>query len=127
MLNSCVMHRPKSGSLKMAEAALKRQPKRPHFIEEWAEGAGFEDQAALGTALNADKSVVSRWYAGTSPGTDWQLKLCALFGYPNEPEIIFQHPDSVWFSRFFRDRPDDEIGRMKKLLEDVFPPPKSSD
>jgi hypothetical protein len=118
----CVMRKPKPGSQKLAEAARKRQPKRPHFIQEWAERAGFDDQAALVEALDADKSVVSRWYGGASPGEEWQLKLCALFGHPNQPEIIFQHPDSVWFTRFFRNREEDEIERMKKMLEAAFPP-----
>ena len=110
----------------MAEAARKRQPKRPHFIPEWAKKTGYEDQAELVEALDADKSVVSRWYSGASPGEDWQLKLCALFGYPNHPEIIFQHPDTVWFSDFFRGREEHEIDRMKKMLEAAFPPDKAT-
>jgi hypothetical protein len=100
----------------------KRQPKRPHFIPEWAEKTGFEDQADLVEALGADKSVVSRWYSGTSPGEDWQLKLCALFGYPNQPDIIFQHPNTVWLSRFMQNRENDEIERIKTALEASFPP-----
>lgn len=110
----------------MAEAARKRQPKRPHFIPEWAEKTGFEDQAALVEALDADKSVISRWYGGASPGEDWQLKLCALFGYPNQPDIIFHHPNSIWFSQFVRNRDDDEVERMKRLLEAAFPLEKST-
>ena len=121
MFNDCGMRNPKSGSQKLVELARQRQPTRPHFIPKWAERTGYKDQAALVKALDADKSVVSRWYAGASPGRDWQLKLCKLFGYPNEPGIIFEDPDTIWFSRFFRGREDDEIVRMQKLLQDVFP------
>lgn len=98
----------------------KKQPKRPHFIPEWAVKSGFKKQAALVEALDCDKSLVSRWYKGASPGEEWQLKLCALFEYPNNPEIIFQHPDSVWFMEFFRNRKEGEIDRMKRMLEAAF-------
>lgn len=115
------MRNPKSRSRKVVDADRKRQPKRPHFIPEWAKKSGYDDQAELVEALDADKSVVSRWYSGASPGEDWQARLSTLFGFPNQPEIIFQHPDTVWFSRFFRDREEGEIERMKKMLEAAFP------
>lgn len=121
----CVMRKPKSGTMKLVEAARARQPKRPHYIPEWAERTGFKNQAALVEALDADKSVVSRWYDGTSPGVDWQLQLCALFGYPNKPEIIFQHPQDVWLSQFARGLDDEQFERMQKMLELQFPAARS--
>lgn len=99
-----------------------KQPRRPHFIPEWAEKCGFEDQADLVEEIGADKSVVSRWYAGASPGEEWQLKLAAAFGHEGEPEIIFRHPDDDWLTRFFRGRSKDEIERAKTMLEAAFPP-----
>jgi hypothetical protein len=98
-----------------------KQPRRPHFIREWAEKCGFEDQVDLVEALEADKSVVSRWYAGASPGEEWQHKLAALFGHEGEPEIIFRHPDDDWLGRWLRGRSEDEISRAKQLLETAFP------
>lgn len=95
-----------------------RQPRRPHFIPEWAAARNLT-QADLAAELNADKSVVSRWFNGTTPGLEWQAKLAALFHC--EPEALFRHPDDDWFARFFRDRQRDEIDRMKTMLEAAFP------
>ena len=96
-----------------------KQPRRPHFIPDWAERRGYDTQNELAEALGADKSVVSRWYNGTSPSTEWQEKLAALFDC--EPEGLFRHPDDDWLSRFFRDRSIDELNRMKQMLEAAFP------
>lgn len=104
-------------------AHRRRQPRRPHFIPEWAERKGYESQADLVEALGADKSVVSRWYAGASPSEDWQKKLVALF-HCEEPDGIFRHPDDDWLARFFRDRSPDEVQRIKQTLEAAFPAKK---
>ena len=96
-----------------------KQPRRPHFIAEWAEKRGYPSQAELATALEADKSVVSRWYSGTSPSQEWQEKLAILFSC--EREALFRHPDDDWISKFFRDRSLDELNRMKQMLEAAFP------
>lgn len=96
-----------------------KQPRRPHFIEEWAKKRGYETQAELAAELDADKSVVSRWYSGTSPSEDWQKKLAALFDC--ETESLFRHPDDDWMARFFRDRSADELERMRQMLEAAFP------
>lgn len=101
-----------------------KQPHRPHFIREWAEHRGFLKQTDLAKALGADKSVVSRWYNGTSPTEDWQQRLAALFHC--DPESIFRHPDDDWFAKFFRNRQREEIDRMKKMLEAAFPQNRKS-
>lgn len=97
----------------------RAQPRRPHFIPEWAERRGYETQSDLAEALSADKSVVSRWYNGTSPSEDWQTRLAALFHC--ERESLFRHPDDDWLARFFRDRDDNEMSRIKQMLEAAFP------
>ncbi len=95
-----------------------KQPRRPHFIQEWAELRSLS-QADLARELDADKSVISRWYSGTTPGVEYQEKLAALFHC--DPEALFRHPDDDWLSRFFTNRSRDEVERMKAMLEAAFP------
>lgn len=96
-----------------------RQPRRPHYIRQWAEKRGIESQAELAAELGVDKSVVSRWFAGSTPSEEHQEKLAAFF--QTERESLFRHPDDDWLSRFFRDRNADELERMKAMLEAAFP------
>lgn len=102
-----------------------KQPRRPHFIPEWAETRRYETQIELANALEADKSVISRWYNGATPSLDWQEKLAALFQI--DREALFRHPDDDWIARFFRGRSQDERDRMKKMLEAAFPPKTGTD
>lgn len=95
-----------------------KQPRRPHFIQEWAERRNLS-QADLARELDADKSVVSRWFSGTTPGLEWQEKLAGLFHC--DPEALFRHPDDDWVSKFFRDRSQEELERMRTMLEAAFP------
>lgn len=99
-----------------------KQPNRPHFIEEWAETRGYKTQSELAAALEADKSVISRWYRGSTPSLEWQEKLSACFQI--ERESLFRHPDDDWLSRFFRNRSREELERMKTMLEAAFPVPR---
>ena len=96
-----------------------KQPNRPHYIPEWAEHRGFVTQAELAEELNVDKSVVSRWYSGGSPGKRHQVALAELFQC--ERESLFRHPDDDWLTRFFRDKTREEVQRAKTLLEAAFP------
>lgn len=73
----------------------------------------------MAAELDADKSVVSRWYGGTTPGEEWQKRLAALFDC--EPESLFRHPDDDWLARFLKGRDREEIERIKKTLESAFP------
>lgn len=95
-----------------------KQPRRPHFIPDWAEKRGLS-QADLARETGADKSIVSRWYSGASPSVEWQERLAAFFHC--DPESIFRHPDDDWIARFFRNRSAEEVERAKKLLEAAFP------
>jgi transcriptional regulator with XRE-family HTH domain len=96
-----------------------KQPRRPHYVQEWAEYRGYKSQAELIEASGADKSTVSRWYSGSSPSVEWQIKLAELFDC--EPESLFRHPDDDWFAKFFADREREEIERMKISLQASFP------
>lgn len=97
-----------------------KQARRPHYIPQWAEKRGLK-QADIAAELGADKSLVSRWFAGATPREKWQEALAALFGFEGEPEIIFRHPDEDWLSRFFAGRRAEEIERIKATLETAFP------
>lgn len=102
-----------------------KQPRRPHFVPEWAETRRYLTQIELANALEADKSVISRWYNGSTPSLDWQEKLAALFEI--EREALFRHPDDDWIATFFRNRSKDERERMKHMLELAFPPKTGTD
>jgi len=95
-----------------------KQPRRPHFIKEWAELRGLKP-VDLAKQLGADKSLVSRWFSGSTPGIEYQNRLASLFGC--EPESIFRHPDDDWMTRFLRNRSREEIEQIKKTLEVAFP------
>lgn len=100
-----------------------RQPRRPHYIAEWAERRHMS-QADLARELGADKSVISRWFAGSTPGTEWQQRLSDLFEI--EPESLFRSPDDDWLARFFAGRQREEIERIKQMLEVAFPSKKKN-
>lgn len=95
-----------------------RQPRRPHHIKDWADARGLT-QADLSRELGADKSLISRWFAGTTPNVEYQERLAALF--QTDPEALFRHPDDDWITKFFADRERDEVERIKSTLETAFP------
>jgi len=95
-----------------------KQPRRPHFIREWAERRHLT-QADLARELGADKSLVSRWFNGSTPGVDWQQRLAALFHC--EEDALFRHPDDDWIRRFFEGRSREEIEHIRRSLETIFP------
>lgn len=102
----------------------KRQPNRPHYIKEWAEKRGLR-QVDIATELEIEKSVVSRWFSGGTPSRDYQVKLAALFvadndGSDSDPALIFRHPDDDWLRRFMQQRTDEEVRRIKAMLEAAF-------
>jgi transcriptional regulator with XRE-family HTH domain len=101
-----------------------KQPRRPHFIPEWAETRRLT-QADLARELDADKSVISRWFSGSTPSLEYQERLAALFAC--EPASLFRHPDDDWLSRFFTRRSREEIDKMKQMLEIAFPQKNGTD
>jgi transcriptional regulator with XRE-family HTH domain len=96
-----------------------KQPNRPHYIQAWAEHRGFMRAVDLAEALEVDKSLISRWYNGSTPNAESQNKLAALFHC--DREALFRHPADDWMSRFFEERTSEEIERMKTMLEAAFP------
>ncbi|PZU95603.1 MAG: XRE family transcriptional regulator [Chelatococcus sp.] len=100
------------------EIHRSKQPRRPHHIADWAEARGLK-QADIVRETGADKSVVSRWFSGSTPGVEWQEKLAALF--ETDPESLFRDPNDDWIKRFFERRSREEIERIKATLEAAFP------
>jgi transcriptional regulator with XRE-family HTH domain len=100
-----------------------KQPRRPHFIPEWADRRNLS-QADLARELGADKSIVSRWYSGASPGVEWQQRLAALFHC--DPDDLFRSPDDDWLKRFFEDRTPEEIKHIQHSLSVLFPKKSNS-
>ena len=96
---------------------LSKQPRRPHYIEKWTRTKGWR-QADLVRELGADKGIVSRWFAGATPGVEWQEKLAAIFSI--QPEDLFSDPADRWFREFVRGRTDEEIEHIKRSLEVTF-------
>lgn len=107
-----------SGMSDISKIHQGKQPRRPHHVEDWARKRGM-NQAQLAREIGADKSLVSRWYSGSTPSLDWQERLAALFHI--EEESLFRHPDDDWISRFLQGREEDEIERIKSTLETAFP------
>lgn len=95
-----------------------KQPRRPHYVKEWAEKRQMRP-VDLATELNVDKSLVTRWYQGSTPSEDSLAKLGALFGV--EPEAIFRDPDEDWLARLLRGRDREEIQRIISTIETAFP------
>jgi len=107
----------------VAKMRPTKQPRRPHHIQQWAERKHLT-QAQLVDELGADKSIVSRWYSGSSPSVEWQAKLAAFFGC--EPEGLFRDPNDYWLSQFLKGRDQEEVDRIRATLETAFPARKKT-
>jgi transcriptional regulator with XRE-family HTH domain len=103
---------------KIVQIHAGKQPRRPHYIREWADLRGLK-AVEIARAIDADKSLVSRWFGGATPTVDYQERLGALFG--TTPEGLFRHPDDDWLTRFFADRSREEVERIKATMETAFP------
>lgn len=104
--------------VEVAKIHASKQPKRPHYIKEWATRRRLK-QSDLARELGADKSLVSRWFNGSTPGEEWQEKLAAFFDC--DREALFRDPDDDWLRRFFQGRSQDEIEHIKASMEITFP------
>lgn len=104
--------------VKVVQIHAGKQPRRPHYIREWADLRGLK-AVEIARAIEADKSLVSRWFGGATPTVEYQARLSALFG--TTPEGLFRHPDDDWLTRFFADRSREEVERIKRTMETAFP------
>jgi transcriptional regulator with XRE-family HTH domain len=91
-----------------------RQPRRPHHVQAWAEKRGLS-QADIAREIGVDKSVVSRWFSGSTPSHSHQQALAGLFHV--EPESLFRDPDEDWISRLLRDATPEERAKVRSVVE----------
>lgn len=98
-----------------------KQPRRLHFIPEWAEKRGLS-QADIVRELGGDvnKSTVSRWFAGSIPQEKHIVPLAELLAM-DDPVSLFRHPDDDWMARFLNGRTEEEVERIKATLAAAFP------
>ena len=101
-----------------------KQGRRPHFIPQWAERRNLT-QADIAREIGADKSLVSRWFSGSTPSVDWQARLAGLFSC--EADALFRDPALDWIARFLAGRKAEEIERIKRTLENAFPKKDGTD
>lgn len=106
-----------------------KQPVRRHYIAEWLEVRGMSPMDLL-AALNdpersidlaeVDKSQVYRWLKGQLPHPPMQLRIKEVLELDDAGDLL-RPPENDWFAQFIKDRDEDEIARMKLMLETAFP------
>lgn len=103
---------------KSEKISEQKQPRRPHYIKQWAEKKGLK-AIELAEALGTSRGQISHWYGGASPGVEWQQRLAEFFGIDRAG--LFMHPDEYWLKQFFDGRTRQEVERIKATLEAAFP------
>ncbi|MBD9372090.1 helix-turn-helix transcriptional regulator [Rhizobium sp. ARZ01] len=94
-----------------------KTPTRIHFIVEWAEKRNLS-QADIVREIGADKGLVSRWFKGIVPKTDYLERLAALFD--TDVHGLFRHPDEDWLARFFAGKSNEQREQAIEMLKVLF-------
>lgn len=71
-----------------------------------------------------DKSQVYRWLKGQLPHGDMQFRIAAALSL-EDPRDLFRDPNEDWFAKFFAHRSEEELKRIRLMLEAAFPMKKS--
>ena len=95
-----------------------KTPQRVHYIVEWANKRDLK-QVDIVREIGADKGLVSRWFSGTVPKTEYLEQLRDLF-HSDEVSSLFRHPDDDWIAKMFRDKTDELKEKAVKMLEIWF-------
>ena len=127
-----------------ARVADDTAPRR-HFIKEWLDVREMKPKDFLrqlndvDTSLpSIDKSQAYRWIDGQMPQkrfltrVAWALSIFTMDSDGTQepdpdPEGIFRDPNLDWFARQVRGRSDDEVKRLRRLVENAFPPRTGTD
>ena len=106
------------------------RPKKPdhsdgfklHYIPEWAEKRGV-NQAFVVKELHMNKGTVSKWFGGALPSEANLPRIADLFGV--DIDELFRAPGDNWLRRFFKKRSDEELEKIRKVIELTFPEKKT--
>lgn len=120
---------------KPAQIHKGKRPFRRHYLREWLDERDMEPMELL-DALNEaasmespiiDKSQVYRWLKGALPHPPTQIRIAAALelldpetGEP-DPQMLMVHPAQVWMALKIRGRSQDDIERMKQMIDLAFP------
>ena len=111
-----------------------KQPIRRHYIREWLEARDMDPMDLVNRLNEADpyapmidKSQVYRWLKGQMPQPPMQERIAAALeivdvetGEPDSSGIL-RHPDFDWFARKMQGRDEDELKRLKQMVDLAFP------
>lgn len=112
-----------------------RAPSRRHHLAEWLEERQLDPMEFL-NALNEsasmdqpviDKSQVYRWLKGQLPHAPTLLRVAAVLDLRDidtmdlNPNLIFRHPDEVWIANQIKGRPEEEVRRLRAMIELALP------
>jgi transcriptional regulator with XRE-family HTH domain len=96
-----------------------------HYIAEWIKHRGLTQADVVRhfqeAGLETNKSTISKWCSGALPSEKNLRCLAAILSV--EENDLFHSPMYVYLKRLFRDRANDELGRMIHTLEAAFPRP----
>lgn len=101
----------------MTTIHTSKEPKRIHFIAEWAEKRGLKQHQVV-SEIGADKGLVSRWFSGTLPKPEYLEKLAALFS--TDIPGLFRDPEDDWLAKFFRDKTEEQKEQAIDMLKVLF-------
>jgi hypothetical protein len=107
---------------------------RAHFLNEWLQERemspmdlvnGLNDVASMDTPV-IDKSQVYRWLKGQLPQRATQFRIAEALQLRDEhgdpdPELLLTDPALAWIARKVKNRPQEEVERMKEIIELAFP------
>lgn len=115
--------------------SAKPQKLRRHCLPEWMEERGvsapklvelLNENATEGEGL-IDKSQVYRWMKGQLPHAPTQERIARVLNIVNpitgkvDPKLLQSHPSQAWIYAKVSNRSDDELRRMREVLDAAFP------
>lgn len=75
-------------------------------------------RADIARETGADKSLVTRWFAGVLPKPEYLAILAEVFH--TDIQGLFRHPDDDWLARFFRNKTEEQKEQAIEMLKVLF-------